>query len=170
MTCEQVRQEIHEALDRGTPGVLSEAFRAHLATCTACRELGDDLQSLSHAFRALPRVPLPAEVLDAVWRETLRARPAGLTTTQGFWRVAAAASLVAALGTATLYFVSAPAPPPGPTAVELARASAQAEMVFGYTARALAATRNATTDRLLASKISPAVRGEAASHPSRRPR
>jgi hypothetical protein len=42
-------------------------------------------------------------------------------------------------------------------------------MVFGYTARALAATRTATTDRILASKVSPAVRGVAGTHPSRRP-
>jgi len=169
MTCEQVRLDIHEAHDRGTPVALPETVLAHVATCTACRELNDDLESLSRALRALPRAPLPPDVLDAVWHETVRARPVGLTATAGFWRFAAAASLVTALGTATLYFVFAPAPPPGPTAVELARASAQAELVFGYTARALAATRNATTDRILASKISPAVRGAAASQPSRRP-
>ena len=39
---------------------------------------------------------------------------------------------------------------PEPSRRELARASAQAEMVFGYTARALAATRDATADRVLA--------------------
>ena len=169
MTCEQIRLHIHEAYDDDNLGALPEAVRAHLAACGACRDFTDDLESLSHALRALPRVPLPPNALDAVWRETIHARPGGLPTSAGFWRLAAAASFVAALSTATLYFVFAPAPPPRPSAVELARASAQAEMVFGYTARALAATLDATTDRILASKISPAVRGAAASHPSRRP-
>jgi hypothetical protein len=66
--------------------------------------------------------------------------------------------------------VLSPSPPPrGPSAVELARASAQADLVFGYTARALAAARIAATDRVLASEVSPAVRGLAASHAPRRP-
>jgi 2-keto-4-pentenoate hydratase/2-oxohepta-3-ene-1,7-dioic acid hydratase in catechol pathway len=43
------------------------------------------------------------------------------------------------------------------------------ELVFGYTARALAATRSAATDRVLASRVSPAVRGLAAPHAPRRP-
>ncbi len=168
MTCEELRLHIHEAQDDGGVGALPEIVSSHLATCGACREFRDDLESLSHALRALPRVPLPEEALDAVWRETVHARPRASTKSAGFWRLAAAASFVAALSTATLYFVFAPTPPPGPSAVELARASAQAEMVFGYTARALAATRAATTDRVLASKVSPAVRN-ANPHPSRRP-
>lgn len=169
MTCEELRRHIHEGLDDGSMGTLPELVSSHLATCCACRDFKDDLESLSHALRALPRVPLPPEALDAVWRETIHARPVGFAAPAGFWRLAAAASFVAALSTATLYFVFAPAPPPGPTAVELARAYAQAEMVFGYTARALAATRDATTDRVLASRVSPAVRSANASQPSRRP-
>ena len=169
MTCEELRLHIHAALDDGTMGALPELVGSHLATCEACREFKDDLESLSRALRALPRVPLPDDALDAVWRETVRARPGASTRSAGAWRLAAAASFVTVLSTATLYLVFAPAPPPGPSAVELARASAQAEMVFGYTARALAATRAAMTDRVLASKVSPAVRGAAASDPSRRP-
>jgi predicted anti-sigma-YlaC factor YlaD len=168
MTCEELRLHIHEAQDDGGMGALPELVSSHLATCGACREFRNDLESLSHALRALPRVPLPEDALDAIWRETIRARPGASAKRAGFWRLAAAASFVTVLSTATLYLVFTPAPPPGPSAVELARASAQAEMVFGYTARALAATRAATTDRILASKVSPAVRG-AASHPSRRP-
>ena len=168
MNCEQVRLELHEAHDRGTRDALPETVRTHLATCPACRELEDDLASLSRALRGLPVVPLPPETLEAVWRETVRAKPATWTSTAGFWRFAAAASFAAALSTATLYFVFSPTPPRGPSPVELAKAEAQAEMVFGYTARALNATRVATTERVLASKVSPAVRG-AAAPPSRRP-
>ena len=168
MTCEQIRLHIQEAHDDGGMGALPEAVRAHLAACGACRDFTDDLESLSHALRALPRVPLPEDALDAVWRETIRAKPGASAKRAGFWRLAAAASFVTVLSTATLYLVFTPTSPPGPSAVELARASAQAEMVFGYTARALATSRTAMTDRVLASKVSPAVRN-ANSHPSRRP-
>ena len=170
MTCEEIRRHIHEAHDDDRVDALPELARAHVAACTACRDFKTDLLSLTETLRALPELPLPAETLDAVWRETIHARGGAASTTAGFWRLAAAASFVAVLSTTSLYFVFAPARPPGPSPVELARASAQAEMVFGYTARALAATRDAAADRVLASKVSPAVRGVAASHTPRRPK
>jgi predicted anti-sigma-YlaC factor YlaD len=169
MTCDDVRRLIHEAHDDDGRGALPELACQHLASCGDCRDFEDDLLSLSRALRTLPHAPLPPDALDAVWRETIRARPGSLSTIAGAWRLAAAAVFVTALSATTLYFVFAPVRPPQPSVVELARASAQAEMVFGYTARALAATRVAATDRVLASKVSPAVRGVAASHPSRRP-
>jgi predicted anti-sigma-YlaC factor YlaD len=169
MSCETIRQMIHDAHDGELAGELPESVRAHIAGCAACRELEDDLETLTQALRSLPRAPLPPEALDAVWRDTIRARPSAFTRTFGSWRLAAAAVFLTAFSTATLYVLLAPATPSGPTPVELARASAQAEMVFGYTARALAATRDAATERVLASRVSPAVRGVAASHPSRRP-
>ena len=168
MTCEEARRHIHEAHDDDIDAGLHELVHAHIAACTACRDFKVDLRALTDALRAMQPAPLPAEALDAVWRETIRARPA-VSTTMSSWRLAAAAVLVAALSTTSLYFVFTPARPPEPSPVELARASAQAEMVLGYTARALAATRDATADRVLASKVSPAVRGVAASHPPRRP-
>jgi predicted anti-sigma-YlaC factor YlaD len=169
MTCEEIRRHIHEAHDDDRTGALPEPVRAHVAACSACREFELDLTSLTEALRAMPHAPLPADALDAVWRDTIHARPEASSTRMGFWRLAAAAVLVTALSTATLYYVFAPTRPPQPSAVELAAASAQAEMVFGYTARALAATRVAATDRVLASKVSPAVRGVASAHPARRP-
>jgi len=169
VTCEEIRRLCHEAHDGELPGGLPEPARAHIASCASCRELSDDLEALTKALRALSRVPLPPDALDAVWRETIHAERSGLSGLARPWRLAAAAVLATALSTGTLYYVLAPAPPPQPSAVELARASAQAEMVLGYTARALAATRNATADRVLASKVSPAVRGTSTTHPSRRP-
>jgi len=169
MTCDDVRRAIHDAHD-DEGASLPEPIRTHITTCASCRELADDLTALTQALRALPRAPLPPDALDAVWRRTIHARPHRFPIGIGVRQLAAAALFIAALSTATLYFVFAPTPSPqGPTAVELARASAQAELVFGYTARALAATRNATADRVLASKVSPAVRGATAPRPSRRP-
>jgi predicted anti-sigma-YlaC factor YlaD len=168
MTCEETRRYIHEAHDEGD-AVLPELVFTHIAACAACRDFESDLRSLRDALRAMPPAPLPGDALDAVWRETIRARPAAGSTTMRSWRLAAAAAFVTVLSTASLYFMFAPARPPGPSSVELARASAQADMVFGYTARALAATRDAAAERVLASKVSPAVRGAAAPHPPGRP-
>jgi predicted anti-sigma-YlaC factor YlaD len=167
MTCEETRRLIHEANDDGAP--LPEPVREHVAGCDSCRELDNDLAVLTGALQALPRTPLPAETLDAVWRATIHARPQMTQRTTGTWRLAAAAVVATALAGATFYAIFAPTHPPQPSAVELARASSQADLVLGYTARALAATRIAATDQVLASRVSPAVRGIAATHPSRRP-
>ena len=170
MTCAEIRERLHEVEDNRASGPLPDEIREHLAECAACRELAEDLNALSSALRALPRAPLPDETLDAVWRRTIHSGATGAAGFRGNWRLAAAAVLVTAVSAATLYFVWGPSPAPqAPSAVELARAEAQAEMVFGYTARALAATRSATTDRVLASKVSPALRHATVSQAPRRP-
>ncbi|HZN53990.1 MAG TPA: hypothetical protein VFB67_01595 [Candidatus Polarisedimenticolaceae bacterium] len=164
LTCESARERIHAALDApddDRPGDVS----AHLASCAACRELLDDLETVGGALRALPRVPLPPATLDAVWRETVGRR----RWSPGLVRAAAAAVIVTALCTTTIWLVT-PRGPQQPTAAEIARASAEAKMVLGYTARALAAARTAAADTVLASKVSPAVRGEPAARPTRRTR
>lgn len=169
MTCEDCRRYVHEALDDDRVAALPAIARAHLVSCGACRELFDDLRSLSKELRALPRAPLPPETLDAVWRETIHAGRDARWTAVRWERVAAAVFFVTALSATTLYVLLRPARPTRPSAVELARASSQADMVFGYTARALAATREATAGRVLASRVSPAVRGLSAPRSPRRP-
>ena len=154
MSCDQVRELIHEAFDADPPAALPEDSRVHLEGCAGCRELFDDLGRLRAGLRALPPSPLPPATLDAVWRSTVRARP---WHGAGFARAAAAAVAVTILGAGTLYFVTAP-DPSEPSPAELAKAEAQAQLVFGYTARALAATRDATTRHVIEGKVSPAVR------------
>jgi predicted anti-sigma-YlaC factor YlaD len=168
MTCETIREAIHEAFDDDRGDALPTELRAHLASCAACRELADDLAALRVALRELPREPLPPAALDQVWRNTVRAEGAARRPAWTTWRAAAAAVVVTALGASTLYMVSIPTAPPGPSAAELARAEAQAEMVFGYTARALAATRKAATHQVIVDRVSPAVRGAAVPRSSRR--
>lgn len=168
MTCQTIRERIHDAFDENREHALPEDVRSHIASCDACRELAEDLGVLRSALRGLPREPLPPAALDAVWRQTVRADRAARWTTPGWRRAAAAAVFVTGLAAATLYLVSRSSLPPGPSAAELARAEAQAELVFGYTARALAATRDAAAHHVIEDKVSPAVRGAAASRPSRR--
>jgi predicted anti-sigma-YlaC factor YlaD len=170
MNCAEIREHLHEAQDGPAGGPLQDAIRDHLVECASCREFADDLNALSRGLRALPRAPLPEETLDTVWRLTIDAGATTATGVRGIWRLAAAAVFVTAASATTLYFLWPPAPPrPTPSAVELARAEAQAELVFGYTARALAATRTAATDRVLASKVSPALRQATAQRAPRRP-
>lgn len=165
MTCDDVRASLHEAHDENPAAAASEAVRSHVAGCSACREFEGDLQALTRALRTLPRSPLPADALELVWKKTSRSRPAPSWLTAGWMRLAAAV-VVSGVSIATLYYVYAP-PPVDPAARELAKASAQAELVLGYTARALAATRHATADRVLASRVSPAVRGHVTPDPRR---
>lgn len=166
MTCDDVRLRLHEAHDEDPVAALSDAARAHVASCSACREFEGDLNALTSTLRALAPSPLPADVLDAVWSKTSRSGRTPSWMSAGTLRLAAAV-LVTAVSMATLYYLFAPPPPVDPAAHELARASAQAELVLGYTARALAATRNAAADSVLASKVSPAVRGQVAPNPRR---
>ena len=161
MNCEDVRLSLHEG-DH-------EAVRSHIARCSACRQLEADLSALTTALRELPQHTFPADALATVWRRTSRSRSAIAWSwmTHGHMRLAAAVA-VTAVSTAALYYVFAPQPTDY-QAEELARASAEAALVLGYTAKALAATRDAAEDRVIVSKVSRAVSGQATADP-RRPR
>ena len=163
MTCDAVRERIHEAFDAEPVAELPEEVRGHLAACPSCRELAHDLATLRAALRGLPREPLPPAALEAVWRETSGSPRSAGRPVAPRWRAAAAAVVVTVVGATSVYLVSIPGPVRGPSATELARAEAQAEMVFGYTARALAATKHAATRDVIEHKISPAMRAASSS-------
>lgn len=169
MTCESIRHRLHEILDEAGSDPRPAEVEAHLASCTPCREWLAEIEALQTSLRALPRAPLPPVALDAIWAKSVRSPRARLRIPQ-VWRAAAAAVVVTALGATTLYFISTPVPTAEPTAAELARAEAQAELVFGYTARALRAARHATERDVIADTVSPAVRGDAAPRTPRRNR
>ncbi len=163
MNCGDARLLIQDADDRRDEA-LSREVVAHLAECASCRELRFDLDSLSELLRARPRASLPPDALDAVWRRTIRGgKPMR-------FRLAAAAALAAAVLGGSLYFGLVPNPGHEPSSAEIARASAQADLVLAYAARALVATRDATADRVIGSKVSPAVRAQSVSHGPRRSR
>lgn len=156
--CDLGRERVHAYFD-GDASEPDAGLREHLAICAGCRELFDDLTRLRGMFRELPRPSLPPETLEAVWSATVR-QPRRATLPRAWSTVAAAAVLgIASLTTVWLFRLPFPS---GPSGAELARAEAQADIVFGVTARALAATRTAAEGRVLASKVSPAVRGDRA--------
>jgi hypothetical protein len=167
--CAAMREEIHALFDEDGPIALPGPLREHLDSCSACREFAGELGALRSAFRELPSYPLPPEALDDVRRRTVHAPTLSVVSTVPAWSRAAAAAVFATALIATTWIVTRPVPiDGGPTDAELRRAEAQAELVFGYTARALDATRSAAAERVVASKISPAVRRTAATAPSGR--
>lgn len=155
--CDVGRERVHAFFDEAPDGPVPDGLQAHFATCAGCRELHEELTILRAALRARPLPPMPDEALDAVWERTVRAPRAHWLDTRR--RAAVAAVLVTGVSLSTLWLLTTSAPP-GPTAAEIARAEAQADLVLAYTARAFAATRTATTRSVVGSKISPAVRGD----------
>lgn len=156
MNCESAREQIHAALDDDAP--LDVDTLAHVGTCGGCGALYEELSALRDSLRALPREPLPPAALDAVWSQTVRATPRARFSSG--WRAAAAALIVTLAGWATIHTLRETTAPSGPSAAELARAQAQADLVFGYTGRALAATRHAATRQVIQDRVAPAVRGK----------
>ena len=164
--CAAMREEIQALFDEDGPIALPGPLREHLDACSACREFAGELGALRTAFRELPSYPLPQAALDEIRRRTVHAPTLSVVRAVPAWTRAAAAAVFATALIATTWIVLRPAPPAdGPSDAELRRAEAQAELVFGYAARALDATRSAAAERVVASKVSPAVRGTAATAP-----
>ena len=155
--CDIGRERIHALFDETAEGPLPESLQSHFGTCAGCRELYEELTILRAALRARTLPPMPDEALEAVWERTVRAPRTGWL--DGRRRAAVAAVLVTGVSLSTIWLLRPASVPSGPTAAEIARAEAQADLVFAYTARALAATRTAATRNVVGSKISPAVRG-----------
>ena len=158
--CDAMRERIHALFDGDDPAAVPGDLASHLGVCAGCRAAHDDFLALRGLLRATPAEPLPPASLDAVWNATVRA-PSARRASPVWMRAAIAASVATAL-IATTYLLTRPERvASGPDAAELARAEAQAELVLGYAARALDATRAVAADRVLADKVSPAVRGMA---------
>jgi len=160
--CEGMRERIHEVFDTDDPGAVPEALAEHLVSCASCRAMHDDLSQLRTMLRDVPASPLPGETLEAVWASTVKRGPARRNAAP--WMRAAAAALAATALIATSYLMTRTGSGT-PSRDEIARAEAQADLVFGYTAKALEATRSAAADRVFADKIVPAVRGNSPGTP-----
>ena len=164
--CDVGRERVHALFDEADDGPVPDSLQSHFATCAGCRELYEELTILRAALRARPLPSMPDDALEAVWQRTVR-------TPRSRWldgrrRAAVAAVLVTGVSVSTLWLLRSTSVPSGPTPAEIARAEAQADLVFAYTARALAATRSAATRSVVGSKISPAVRGQVPSDTRRR--
>ncbi len=152
--CASVREAIHAKLDAAPlDTALRERLEAHLAGCSDCRELAQELRRVQQGLRSLPELQLPDDALEQVWSRTTGAtrRPA---MRPGF-RLAAAAVLVVALGGLWLLREQAP---PQPTEAELHQAAAEARLVLQLSSRALRRTEQAAFRDVLTEEISGALR------------
>ena len=162
--CDVGRERVHELFDGDAEVQVPENLRSHFATCAGCQELFEELTIVRAALRARPHDAMPDDALENVWERTVRAPRRGWL--DGRRRAAVAAVLVTGVSLSTLWLLR-PAPA-GPTPAQIAQAEAQADVVFAYAARAIQATRTATTHKVVGSKISPAVRAGVPSDSRRR--
>ena len=156
MSCDEARERVHRVLDGDL--MLVEARRElddHLASCAGCREASGELHSIQEALRSMPAAAFPDAALEAVWDRTTRSRR--LWRSMLDWRAAAAAAVLAL----AIYGAWGPARVAGvaePTPEEVARATEEARMVLGLTARALNDAKQAAMEEVLAGEVSPALR------------
>jgi hypothetical protein len=121
MTCRDAESFLHEALDAPLPPADAAALAAHLAACSACRDLQGDLTLVRGAAGSLA----PPIVSSTLWpalaaqleREGLlspaAARPARAPWQAYTW-MALAASLLAGVGATLVWRASAPVMPVTP--------------------------------------------------------
>ena len=161
--CVHARLAIQAELDEPQATPVEIALATHLTTCPNCCGYRDDLLAVRAAIRGLPAHPLPDDVLEDVWDQTVRAcerRDSGRGWVVG-WRPAAAAAVLAI---AVLSSQLIQRPVAGVADVD--GAMADVRLVLGLTGDALHRARSITVNRIVASTFSPAIRGIARTVPS----
>lgn len=90
--CEEIRDALSEYIDGDVSDEMKVKIESHLAICGACRQLYDDLLSVTTALRSLPEVEVPAgleqriteRIFSAEQRETIR--PVTVPTKKNFYK------------------------------------------------------------------------------------
>ena len=72
-TCQDVREGLTEYLDAALPATGRQGFDDHLAHCSRCRTLLEELRLTLHRLASLPGEPMP-EAMKRTLLEELRAR------------------------------------------------------------------------------------------------
>jgi len=121
MSCEKYREMISAGLD----GELSQndelSLREHLASCSDCRRLADELASMSEMNKTMPAAVMPEEIENRIKRYTVEAPGRGKSWRNvlfGYYRVPR--GLVWAGMAAVLFFVGdtlVDTGPPPPAAI-----------------------------------------------------
>jgi predicted anti-sigma-YlaC factor YlaD len=153
--CAAARRAIHVSLDAelmeaGVRQMLDE----HLERCAACRDFAAEMRTIQDGLHSLPEIRLPDQVLEQVWKRTVRSRRSALRPR--LWMPAAAAALII-VALAGLWLRNG-STPRGPTEAEIEQAAQQARMVLGITSRALHRTEQAAFDEVLSEEVSGALR------------
>jgi predicted anti-sigma-YlaC factor YlaD len=73
-SCDEVRRAVHDQFDAPVGATMFRALARHLAGCADCRAHQREMRQVFAGLRALPRLRLPEEALEEVWRRTARSR------------------------------------------------------------------------------------------------
>ena len=168
VACEKARQAIQERLDGPIAAEALEELHAHLAGCSACREVEAGLLAVQQALGSLPELSFPDEALEQVWDRTVRSEPPATRPASWWtdWRALAAAAVVAAALLGLWALGRHRLTPSGPIEVarheyseqEIEAAAAEAHMVLSLTVSALRRSRHVAVRDVLAGEVSPALR------------
>lgn len=66
MTCDEYRQLLNASLDASSEPPTSDEVRQHAATCAGCRAYTEFFLRLDRQLKAIPRVAVPPELLEAI--------------------------------------------------------------------------------------------------------
>ncbi len=72
MDCRQIQENLSAYLDGELPPVEAAALRRHLDGCAACRQMAEELRSVSALLKNAPRQPAPTDLADEVQRRLER--------------------------------------------------------------------------------------------------
>ena len=151
--CAAARRAIHVSLDAELMDAgLRQMLDEHLARCAGCRDFAVEMRTIQDGLRSLPEIRLPDEVLERMWKRTIRR--SGLRPRLWMPAAAAALLLVALAGS----WLRNGSPPAGPTEAEIAQATQQARRVLGITSWALQRTEQAAFEEVLSEEVSGALR------------
>lgn len=169
LPCALVREEIEARLSGSLPVGLNAAVDAHLQRCPPCRAEVELAVAIRRELSALPRFDAPPQVTEAIRRRVRGTAPEPPAISSGrspdrrrrAWVAIAAAAAVALAAAAILVMPGRSSrPAQQASAVEIARATAEARLAFSLLADATATAQLELRQGVLRERVvAPVLRG-----------
>lgn len=148
-SCDRWRRLAAASLDGLIEAEAGQLLEAHLRTCSSCRDFLAGMRADRASLRGLEALPLPDEVLAAVWRHTVDREPLARPTRRVHRRsrraVAAAFFAAAVLGAVAL-LAGGPRTGAPVSERELAAAAHDLDLVLAKADLALSRSQGATIE------------------------
>lgn len=148
-TCDHWRLLAAARLDGPIEAEEGRLLERHLRTCSPCRDFLAGMQADHTSLRSLDVLPLPDDVLAAVWRRTVAREPLARSSRRVFrrpGRAVAAAAFAAALVGAVALLASGPRTEAPVSDRELAAAAHDLDLALAKADLALSRSQGATIE------------------------
>lgn len=148
-SCDRWRRLAAAGLDGPIEAEAERLLEVHLRTCSSCRDFLAGMRADRASLRGLEALPLPDEVLAAVWRRTVDSEPLARPTRRVHrrrGRAVAAAFVAAAVLGAVALLAGGPRTGAPVSERELAAAAHDLDLVLAKTDRALSRSHGATIE------------------------